>query len=155
MGTIGNVVADIYEVKIGGAATGFHASVGVSALISKHQVTSAGTGTDILGELVQGRVPVLEIEFIEGTLAQLRTLLGMGVSDTEPPAVGTAVTTTTAHLHLVADGATTTRDLWFFQVAFGDLELVPSDGVGEARWKVRGTCQRNSSGKVWQFGPVA
>lgn len=155
MGTVANVVADIYEVKIGGSAAGFHATVGVSALITKHPIVTGGTGTDIVGELVAGRTPVLEIEFLEGTLAQLRTLLGMGGSDTEPPAVGTAVTTTTVHLHLVADGATTTRDLWFFAVGFGDLELVPSDGQGEARWKVRGVCQRNSSGKVWQFGPVA
>lgn len=155
MGTAANVVADIYEVKIGGSAAGFHATVGVSALISKHQVKSGLTGDDVIAELVQGRTPVIEIEFLEGTLAQLRTLLGMGGTDTEPPAVGAAMATTTVHLHLVADGATTTRDLWFFQVSFGDLELVPSDGIGEARWKVRGTCQRDSNGKVWQFGPVA
>jgi hypothetical protein len=155
MGTATNIVADIYEVKIGGSAAGFHATVGVGALIKKHAITTGGTGEDIVGELVAGRTPVIEIEFLEGTLAQLRTLLGMGASDTEPPAVGTAVATTTVHLHLVADGATTTRDYWFFQVAFGDLELVKSDGIGEARWMVRGNCHRNSSGKVWQFGPVS
>lgn len=153
MGTIGNVASDLYEVKIAGSAAGFHASVSVGGFITKHQVKSALTGDEVLGELVQGRTPTIELEMIEATLAQLRQYLGMGVSDTALPALGALLPTVTVQIHLVADGATTTRDLYFYAVSFGDCEMVPSDGVGEARWKVVGTCQRDSSGNVFKFGP--
>jgi len=145
-----NLQASIFSVTIDGVDAAYHATIGVGEMLDLFDVTTGRTGTDIVAQLVQGRKPIIVFEFMETTLAQMRTWLGMGASDLDAPIVGAVMPTHAVQLHPIADPGTT-NDLHFYALSFGKLSE-KTDGKGARVVTVSATCQIDAAGKAWHFG---
>ncbi|MBL0922455.1 MAG: hypothetical protein IBJ10_10055 [Phycisphaerales bacterium] len=152
LATLSNVKPDIWHVHLGADSGYYEGRVNLTVDLVPHEIKALRTGGDVLGVMVAGRVPALDVTFIQATSAELRKLLNIvaGSAPYDLPAVGALLASQAVRLHdpTQPDGA---NDIVFYAGAITAFNL-DADGAGTKDPVVRFTGLRDANGKVLRVG---